>query len=106
MKRFCCALIILLITVASSAFLNYKVTKISDEISNASATENNKKIVEIWNENYLLFSLVLTQGKTEEIQLIIDDISKEKAPSNLMRKLKKEMDGINDSMRLSLENIF
>ncbi|MCQ2470861.1 MAG: hypothetical protein MJ147_02370 [Clostridia bacterium] len=106
MKRFCCAIIILLLTITASAFLNFKIIKISDKISRASSEKNENKIVEIWEKNNLLFSLVLTQEKTEEIELIIDDISKEKAPSDLLKKLKNEMDGINDSMKLSLENIF
>lgn len=106
MKRFCCAIIILLLTITASTFLNFKIIKISDEISRASSEKNENKIVEIWEKNNLLFSLILTQEKTEEIELIIDDISKEKAPSDLLKKLKNEMDGINDSMKLSLENIF
>ncbi|MCQ2479313.1 MAG: hypothetical protein MJ120_01635 [Clostridia bacterium] len=106
MKRFCCAIIILLLTITSSAFLNTKILKISEEISYAAANKNDEKIVEIWNENYLFFSLVLKQEKTEEIQLIIDDIDNKKAPSETLKKLKNEMDGINDSMKLNLENIF
>lgn len=105
MKRFCCALITLAITVSCAAVLNGKIIKSADEITQKIDAEESEKISELWEENRLIFSLLLPQEKTEKINIIIEEIESKNAPSAELRELKNLMAGIGDSFKLNLQNI-
>ena len=105
MKRFCCAIIILVLTIFCAALLNGKIIKSADEITQKIDAEENKKISELWDENRLIFSLLLPQEKTEKINTLITEIKNKNAPSDELRELKNEMLEIKNSFELNLENV-
>lgn len=105
MKRFCCALIILVLTISCAVLLNGKIIKSADEITQKINEKESKEISELWNDDKLIFSLLLTQEKTEKINTLIKEIEQKNAPSDELRELKNYMAEIKDSFRIKIENI-
>ena len=105
MKRFCCALITLALTISCAAVLNGKIIKSADEITRKIDEKNYAEIADLWEENKLIFSLLLPQEKTEKINTLITETDKKNTPSDRLRELKNEMLGIRDSFEFNLENV-
>lgn len=102
MKRFICAVIILFITVTSAALINKKTIKTADEIINTIEKNEGTSLSEVWNKNKLIFSLVLTEEKTEKIRILFDRANSDKNAEN---ELKEEMNTIKNVFTLNLKNI-
>ncbi len=106
MIRFCCAVIILAITITSAAVLNRKILKTADEILNyLEYNFDTNEIIEKWNKSKLLFSLVLNQTQTEKIQTAINNIKNNSKIKESAANLKEELNAICDSLKLNIENI-
>ena len=105
MKRFFCALVVLSITITAALTLNRKIIAVSDEISEAIGEENREKIVSLWEDSKVIFSLLLPQSTKERIQIIINDVKEKSAPADELKELKNEIESVKDSLILNFENI-
>lgn len=105
MKRFFCALIILVLTISIAMTLNNKIINSSNEILQMikSDTES-EKIIKKWQSDKLIYSLVLPQTDVEKIQSSFDNITQNEEKA--YQTIKEELDRIKTVLSVNFENIF
>lgn len=105
MKRFFCALIILVLTISIAMTLNNKIINSSNEILQMikSDTES-EKIIKKWQSDKIIYSLVLPQTDVEKIQSSFDNITQNEEKAN--QTIKEELDRIKTVLSVNFENIF
>lgn len=103
MKRFIIAVIILIITVSSAALLNSKTIKSADEIIKYIELNDTENIKKCWDKNRILYSVVLTEEKTERIGILIKYASEDKISA--AEDLKNEMISLKNELKLNVNNI-
>lgn len=104
MKRFLCALIVLSITVSAAVYLNKKAVTAAEEIIECIELYDNAEIKRKWDENNDLFSILLSQDKSEKIQHLISRLTD--ADYKSYNNLKEEFETIKDSLEINIRNIF
>lgn len=105
MKRFISAIVILIITVSTAIVLNCKVVNSSEKIiylidNNSDTSE----IINIWEKDKIIYSLLFSQSEIEEIQISVNKIETDKYQA--LNEIKEELSSLIDSISLNINNIF
>lgn len=105
MKRFISAIIILIITVSTAIVLNCKVVNSSEKIiylidNNSDTSE----IINIWEKDKIIYSLLFSQSEIEEIQISVNKIETDK--NQALNEITEELSTLIDSTSLNINNIF
>lgn len=105
MKRFISAIVILIITVSTAIVLNCKVVNSSEKIiylidNNSDTSE----IINIWEKDKIIYSLLFSQSEIEEIQISVNKIETDK--NQALNEIKEELSSLIDSTLPNLINIF
>ncbi len=106
MKRFFCALVVLIITITSAVLLTYKLNKTADEIINYIELNGNENIMNCWENNKIIFSVLLDQKKTESLRKSFYYAEKHISNDDALSEIIDEMKEIKNSSKLCFENIF
>lgn len=105
MKRFISAIVILIITVSTAIVLNCKVVNSSEKIiylidNNSDTSE----IINIWEKDKIIYSLLFSQSEIEEIQISVNIIETDK--NQALNEITEELSTLIDSTLPNLINIF
>lgn len=103
MKRFICALAVLIITITSAILLTCKINKTADGIIEYIELNGSNQITDCWDDNRLIFSVFLSQEKADSIHRLFNKAAEGK--SDALSEIICEMTEIKEASRLTFENI-
>ncbi len=106
MKRFFCAVVLLIAIITASIMINITISKKAEELISITKTYDKEKIIDWWNENGSYMEAILDDNYTNTIFINIEKLKLNYEGNENLENIITAAEKIKDSVKLTWENIF
>ncbi len=107
MKRFYLALLLLLVIISTSIFLNYKIiSETSELIKMIDQNQSQKNIEKWWNKNNFWFDILISEDDYTSLKLEILKLKSDENNHEIRNNLRIYANKISETSEFNIKNVF